>query len=644
MAKTFNDIPLIRPETPLLDTIDNPFHLRELEEDQLLALADELRSYLLYSVGKSGGHFGAGLGTVELTIALHYIFNTPHDHLVWDVGHQAYPHKILTGRRDQMLTIRQAEGLSAFPKRDESEYDTFGVGHSSTSISAALGMALGASMNGKESKSVAVIGDGAMTAGLAFEALNHAAHTDADILVVLNDNNMSISHNVGGLATYFSKLWSSRFYNTIREGGKKVLRSVPSAATFVRKTEEHLKAMVAPGIVFEELGFNYIGPIDGHNLPLLVQTLRNLKALPGPILLHTITRKGKGFAPAEADPVGYHALNKIEPKSKPKVAVPHPASVVSPPKQKYQQVFGNWLCDMAEREPRLVGITPAMCEGSGMVEFAKRFPDQFHDVAIAEQHAVTLAAGLACEGIKPVVAIYSTFLQRAYDQLIHDVALQNLDVLFGIDRAGLVGEDGPSHAGSFDLTYLRCIPNMMVMTPSDENETRQMLYTGFIHKGPAAVRYPRGTGPGTTIEKDMTALPIGKGLIRREGNQIAILNFGTLLPAALATADELNATVADMRFVKPLDTGLINQLASQHSLLVTLEENTIQGGAGAAVSEYLASIGMVVPVLHLGLPDKFVDHGNHQQQLAATGLDATSVQHSIEQRLSELESIHGVVS
>ncbi|MEH6617153.1 MAG: 1-deoxy-D-xylulose-5-phosphate synthase [Porticoccus sp.] len=644
MAKTFNNIPLIRPKIPLLDTIDSPFHLRELEEDQLLTLADELRSYLLYSVGKSGGHFGAGLGAVELTIALHYIFNTPQDHLVWDVGHQAYPHKILTGRRDQMLTIRQAEGLSAFPKRDESEYDTFGVGHSSTSISAALGMALGASMNGKERKAVAVIGDGAMTAGLAFEALNHAAHTDADILVVLNDNNMSISHNVGGLATYFSKLWSSRFYNTIREGGKKVLRSVPSAATFVRKTEEHLKAMVAPGIVFEELGFNYIGPIDGHNLPLLVQTLRNLKALSGPILLHTITRKGKGFAPAEADPVGYHALNKIEPKSKPKVAVPQSAFVTSPPKQKYQQVFGSWLCDMAEREPRLVGITPAMCEGSGMVEFAKRFPDQFHDVAIAEQHAVTLAAGLACEGIKPVVAIYSTFLQRAYDQLIHDVALQNLDVLFGIDRAGLVGEDGPSHAGSFDLTYLRCIPNMMVMTPSDENETRQMLYTGFIHKGPAAVRYPRGTGPGTTIEKDMTALPIGKGLIRREGNQIAILNFGTLLPAALVTADKLNATVADMRFVKPLDTGLINQLVSQHRLLVTLEENTIQGGAGAAVSEYLASMGIVVPVLHLGLPDKFVDHGNHQQQLAATGLDAASVQHAIEQRLSELGPIHGAAS
>lgn len=636
MAKTFKDIPLIRPETPLLDTVDNPIHLRELEEDQLLVLADELRSYLLYTVGKSGGHFGAGLGTVELTIALHYIFNTPHDRLVWDVGHQAYPHKILTGRRDQMPSIRQANGLSAFPKRDESEYDTFGVGHSSTSISAALGMSLGAAMTGEKNKAVAVIGDGAMTAGLAFEALNHAAHTDADLLVVLNDNNMSISHNVGGLATYFSKIWSSRFYNTIREGGKKVLRSVPSAASFVRKTEEHLKAMVAPGIVFEELGFNYIGPIDGHNLPLLVQTLRNLKALSGPILLHTITRKGKGFAPAEADPVGYHALNKIEPKSKPKVAVSQSNVVISQPKLKYQQVFGDWLCDMAEREPRLVGITPAMCEGSGMVEFSQRFPKQFHDVAIAEQHAVTLAAGLACEGIKPVVAIYSTFLQRAYDQLIHDVALQNLDVLFGIDRAGLVGEDGPSHAGSFDLTYLRCIPNMVVMTPSNENETRQMLYTGFIHRGPAAVRYPRGTGPGVNIEKGMSALPVGKGIICKEGSRVAILNFGTLLPSALTAADKLNATVADMRFVKPLDTELINRLATQHSLLVTLEENAIQGGAGAGVSEHLASMGIVVAMLHLGLPDKFIDHGSHQQQLTNAGLDAASIQHTIEERLGSL--------
>lgn len=644
MAKTFNDIPLIRPETPLLSTIEDTAHLRELDEDQLLELADELRAYLLFSVGKSGGHFGAGLGTVELTIALHYIFNTPRDRLVWDVGHQAYPHKILTGRRDQMPTIRQAKGLSAFPKRDESEYDTFGVGHSSTSISAALGMALGSAMNGEDRKTVAVIGDGAMTAGMAFEALNHTAHTDADLLVVLNDNNMSISHNVGGLATYFSKIWSSRFYNTIREGGKKVLRSVPSAATFVRKTEEHLKAMVAPGIVFEELGFNYIGPIDGHNLPLLVQTLRNLKALSGPILLHTITQKGKGFAPAEADPVGYHALNKIEPKNKPKVAVSQKATVVTPPKQKYQKVFGDWLCDMAEKEPRLVGITPAMCEGSGMVDFAKRFPDRFHDVAIAEQHSVTLAAGLACEGIKPVVAIYSTFLQRAYDQLIHDVALQNLDVMFGIDRAGLVGEDGPSHAGSFDLTYLRCIPNMVVMTPSDENETRQMLYTGFIHKGPSAIRYPRGTGPGATIEKEMTALPLGKGVIRREGKKVAILNFGTLLSAALEVAEQLNATVADMRFVKPLDTGLVNRLAAQYDLLVTLEENTTQGGAGAAVSEHLAYEGIVVPIMHLGLPDTFVDHGSHQQQLASTGLDAPGIQQSIEQRLGEVKNIHGAVS
>lgn len=644
MAKTFNDIPLIRPETPLLDTIENTFHLRELDEDQLLELADELRAYLLFSVGKSGGHFGAGLGTVELTIALHYILNTPHDRLVWDVGHQAYPHKILTGRRDQMPTIRQAKGLSAFPKRDESEYDTFGVGHSSTSISAALGMALASAMNGEDRKTVAVIGDGAMTAGMAFEALNHTAHTDANLLVVLNDNNMSISHNVGGLATYFSKIWSSRFYNTIREGGKKVLRSVPSAATFVRKTEEHLKAMVAPGIVFEELGFNYIGPIDGHNLPLLVQTLNNLKTLPGPILLHTITQKGKGFAPAEADPVGYHALNKIEPKNKPKVAVSQPAAVVAPPKKKYQQVFGDWLCDMAEKEPRLVGITPAMCEGSGMVEFSKRFPDRFHDVAIAEQHAVTLAAGLACEGIKPVVAIYSTFLQRAYDQLIHDVALQDLDVMFGIDRAGLVGEDGPSHAGSFDLTYLRCIPNMVVMTPSDENETRQMLYTGFIHKGPSAVRYPRGTGPGVTIEKEMTTLPIGKGVIRRKGSRIAILNFGTLLPSALEVAEQLNATVADMRFVKPLDTSLIDKLAAKYDLLVTLEENTIQGGAGAAVSEHLACEGIVVAVMHLGLPDLFVDHGSHQQQLASAGLDVPGIQQAIEQRLGIIKNIHDAVS
>lgn len=627
MARKFTDIPRQRPDTPLLDTIDHPYHLRELAPEQLTELADELRAYLLYSVGCSGGHFGAGLGVVELTIALHYVFNTPEDRLVWDVGHQTYPHKILTGRREQLRSIRQAGGLSGFPKRSESPYDTFGVGHSSTSISAALGMALAARQKGEERKAIAVIGDGAMTAGMAFEAINHCAHTDADVLVVLNDNNMSISRNVGGLATYFSKIWASRFYNAIREGGKKVLKAMPSAASFVRKTEEHLKAMVAPGIVFEELGFNYIGPIDGHDLPLLVQTLGNLKALKGPILLHTITRKGRGFVPAEEDPIGYHALNKLEPKK--------PVAPVPPPRPKYQQVFGDWLCDMAERDPRLIAITPAMCEGSGMVEFADRYPDRFHDVAIAEQHAVTLAAGLACEQLKPVVAIYSTFLQRAYDQLIHDVALQDLDVLFAIDRAGLVGEDGATHAGSFDLSYLRCIPNMVIMTPSDENETRQLLYTGYIHEGPAAVRYPRGTGTGAAIDPALTALPLGKGVVRREGSGPALLVFGTVLPAALAAAEALDATVADMRFVKPLDEGLIRRLAGRHDLLVTIEENTISGGAGSAVNEYLNSQGLNVATLNLGLPDTFIDHGSHKEQLAQAGLDATTIEARIRTRLAQ---------
>ena len=636
MAQTFTDIPANRPLTPLLDTIDSPAALRCLDEAQLEQLADELRAYLLYSVGKTGGHFGAGLGVIELTIALHRVFNTPDDRLVWDVGHQTYPHKILTGRRDALLKVRQEGGPSGFPKRSESDYDTFGVGHSSTSISAALGMALAADMKGEQRKTVAIIGDGAMTAGMAFEAINHAAHTDADLLVVLNDNNMSISHNVGGLATYFAKIWSSRFYNSIREGGKKVLRSVPSAATFVRKTEGCLKAMVAPGIVFEELGFNYIGPIDGHNLPLLVQTLANLKELKGSILLHTLTRKGKGFSPAEEDPVGYHALNKIEPKAKPQIAVSQPPAKPSTPKPKYQAVFGQWLCDMAEKDQRLVGITPAMCEGSGMVAFSQRFPKRYHDVAIAEQHAVTLAAGLACEGLKPVVAIYSTFLQRAYDQLIHDVALQNLDVLFALDRAGLVGEDGATHAGSFDLSYLRCIPNMLVMAPSDENETRQMLYTGYIHKGPAAVRYPRGTGPGAEIQQKMNALPIGKGVIRRQGRDIAILNFGTLLPAALEAADALNATVADMRFVKPLDEALILKLVNSYKLLVTVEENTVQGGAGSAVGEFLAAAQITLPILHLGLDDTFVNHGKHTDQLAQQGLDSKGILAGISRHQSKL--------
>lgn len=629
MPITFTDIPDTRPATPLLDQVDSPAQLREFSQDQLLTLADELRAYILYSVGKSGGHFGAGLGVVELTIALHKVFNTPDDRLVWDVGHQTYPHKILTGRREQMTQMRQKEGPSGFPKRTESEYDSFGVGHSSTSISAALGMALASNQLGIKRKTVAVIGDGAMTAGMAFEAINHAAHVDKDLLVVLNDNQMSISHNVGGLSTYFSKLWASKFYNQLRESGKKALKVVPQAASFVKLTEEYMKGMVSPATIFEELGFNYIGPIDGHDLPLLTQTLSNLKELKGPVLLHTITHKGKGFGPAESDPVGYHALTKIEPK-------PDTAELAKPKKPKFQQVFGDWLCDMAEQDDKLVGITPAMCEGSGMVEFAERFPERYEDVAIAEQHAVTLAAGMACEGLKPVVAIYSTFLQRGYDQLIHDVAIQNLDVLFAMDRAGLVGEDGATHAGAYDLSYMRCIPNLIIMAPSDENETRQLLYTGYQYSGPAAVRYPRGTGSGAVIDKTMTALPIGKGLIKREGSKVAILNFGTLLGSALQAGEQLDATVVDMRFVKPLDKEMILGLASSHDLLVTLEENSIAGGAGSAVSEFLAEQAVVMPMLQLGLPDQFIDHANHQQQLEMVGLDAQQILSRIQERLDRI--------
>lgn len=629
----FHEIPALRPHTPLLDAIESPARLRELAEDQLPELARQLREYLLYSVGQSGGHFGAGLGVVELTVALHYVYNTPEDRLVWDVGHQTYPHKILTGRREDMLTIRQQDGLSGFPKRSESVYDTFGVGHSSTSISAALGMALAAKAQGIKRKTVAVIGDGAMTAGMAFEALNHAGHTGANMLVVLNDNNMSISHNVGGLATYFAKIWASKLYTTVRSGGKKVLAKIPPAFTLAQRTEEHMKGMVAPGTLFEELGFNYIGPIDGHNLYDLVNTLHNLRDLEGPQLLHIITTKGKGFAPAEADPVGYHALSKIE-------AAPKKIQAVEdkPKGKKYQDIFGDWLCDMAAADKHLIGITPAMGEGSGMVTFSERFPERFFDVAIAEQHAVTLAAGLACDGMKPVVAIYSTFLQRAYDQLIHDVALQDLDVLFAIDRAGLVGEDGATHAGSYDLSYLRCIPNMVVMAPSDENECRQLLYTGYQHKGPAAVRYPRGTGPNALVAREMTALPIGKGIIRREGKRIAILNFGALLQRAIGAAETLNATVADMRFVKPLDEKLVLQLAEQCELLVTLEENTLMGGAGAAVNEFLAARGIVMPVLNLGLPDAFLNHGKHSDMLDACGLSSTAIADAIRQRLDQLKA------
>ncbi len=633
MPKTLNDIPLTRPKTPLLDSVNQPADLRDFNPQQLVMLADELRHFMLYCVGRTGGHFGAGLGVTELTIALHYVFNTPDDRLIWDVGHQTYPHKILTGRREQMLSMRQKDGLSGFPKRSESEYDTFGVGHSSTSISAALGMAMGSAQLGSERKTVAIMGDGAMTAGMAFEAINHAAHVDKNLLVVLNDNQMSISRNVGGLSTYFSKLWASKFYNQIRERGKKALRPMPHASAFVRRTEEYMKSMVSPATIFEELGFYYVGPIDGHDLPFLVETLANINEINGPVLLHIITHKGKGFAPAENDPVGYHALNKIEPK--PTVAAANPTSL-KPALPKYQKVFGDWLCDMAEQDNRLVGITPAMCDGSGMNEFAERFPERFEDVAIAEQHAVTLAAGMACEGSKPVVAIYSTFLQRAYDQLIHDVALQNLDVLFALDRAGLVGEDGATHAGAYDISYLRCIPNMLVITPSDENETRQLLYTGYKHQGPAAVRYPRGTGPGAVIEQQMTELPVGVGVIKREGSGVAILNFGTLLGSGLEVAEQLNASVADMRFVKPIDKAMIIDLASRHQLLVTLEENSIAGGAGSAVSEFLSEHGIVMPVLHLGLPDTFVDHATHNQQLASLGLDSAGILASINKRLDLL--------
>ncbi len=626
----FKEIPPQRPNTPLLDRIDTPDQLRLLSDDQLPQLARELRAFLLWSVGQTGGHFGAGLGVLELTIALHYVFNTPEDRLVWDVGHQAYPHKILTGRRERMTSIRQQDGLAGFPKRGESEYDTFGVGHSSTSISAALGMAIAARMQQNARRSIAIIGDGAMTAGMAFEALNHAGHLHANMLVVLNDNDMSISHNVGGLSNYFAKLLASRTYNQVRDSSKRVLQGTPQLMALARKTEEHVKGMIAPGTLFEELGFNYIGPIDGHDLPLLVATLENIRELEGPQFLHVVTKKGKGFAPAEADPIGYHAINKIEPTPASK---PAPVTPKAPARPKYANVFGQWLCDAAELDERVVGITPAMCEGSDLLAFSRRFPDRYFDVAIAEQHSVTLAAGLACDGAKPVVAIYSTFLQRGYDQLIHDVAIQNLDVLFAIDRAGLVGEDGPTHAGAFDISYLRCIPNMVVMTPSDENETRQLLHTGLTYDGPAAVRYPRGTGPGSEIQSELTALPLGQGRRIREGKGVAILNFGTLLTPALAAAEALDATVADMRFVKPLDEALVLELAEQHELLVTVEENVVAGGAGSAVSEFLNQQGLAQPILQLGLPDTFVEHGKHGDLLADCGLDASGIRQAIERRL-----------
>ena len=609
---------------PLLAPIASPADLRRLAVGKLPALARELRDFLIHSVSTRGGHFAAGLGTVELTIALHYVFNTPRDRLVWDVGHQAYPHKVLTGRRDQLHTIKQHGGLAPFPSRTESQYDTFGVGHSSTSISAALGMAVAAAHSGEDRRVVAIIGDGALTAGMAFEALNHAGSLPNDLLVILNDNDMSISENVGALSNHFARALSGRVYAHLREGGKKVLRQMPTVWELARRSEEHLKGMVLPGTLFEELGFNYIGPMDGHDVKALVSTLQNVKQLHGPQFLHVVTRKGKGYAPAEADPIKWHGPGPFDPASgtifKEKSTGPT-----------YSQVFGEWLCDMAERDPRIVGVTPAMREGSGLVEFSKRFPQRYFDVAIAEQHAVTFAAGLATEGLKPVVAIYSTFLQRAYDQFIHDVALQQLPVAFAVDRGGLVGSDGATHQGSYDLSFLRCIPNTVIMAPADENECRQMLYTATTVNGPAFVRYPRGSGPGVPIQKDMTALPIGKGQVRREGKSgLALLVFGVLLAPAQQIAERLDATLINMRFVKPLDEELVLMLAARHRAFVTIEENAILGGAGSAVAELLAAEGLQLPLLQIGIPDRFIEHGSRDTCLAAAGLDAAGLSASVE--------------
>ncbi len=612
----------------LLETINAPADLRRLAPDQLPLLARELREFVVQSVSHTGGHLSSNLGTIELTVALHYVFDTPRDRLVWDVGHQTYAHKVLTGRRIGMAKLRQAGGVAGFPRRSESEYDTFGTAHSSTSISAALGMAIASRLKGEQRKVVAIIGDGAMSAGMAFEALNNAGAADADMLVILNDNEMSISEPVGAFNNYLARLMSGSIYNTVRRGGKEVLSRLPSVKELARRWEEHMKGMVLPGTLFEEFGFNYIGPIDGHDLGPLVKTLRNVSQLSGPQLLHVVTRKGHGYARAEEDPILYHGVSKFDPNVG---IVPKP-----PGKPTYTQVFGDWLCDMAKRDARLIGITPAMREGSGMVRFSQEYKDRYFDVGIAEQHAVTFAAGLACEGLKPVVAIYSTFLQRAYDQLIHDVVLQNLPVMFAIDRGGIVGADGPTHAGSFDLTYMRCLPNTTVMTPADENECRQMLYTAFQLDTPTAVRYPRGSGPGVAIEREMHALPIGKGELRREtrrrSQRIALLAFGSMLHPTLEAAEKIDATVANMRFVKPIDADLIEWLAKTHDSLVTVEENVIAGGAGSAVAEALAERGIAVPILHLGLPDAFVDHGDPALLLAQCGLDAKGIAASIVER------------
>lgn len=612
---------------PILESIQSPEQLRALERSQLAPLAAELRDFIIASVAKTGGHLASNLGVVELTIALHYVFNTPDDRLVWDVGHQTYPHKILTGRRDAMQHLRKPQGIAGFPRRTESQYDTFGTGHSSTSISAALGMAVAAQKAGLERRSVAIIGDGAMTAGMAFEGLNNAGHVAANLLVILNDNDMSISKNVGGLNRYLAKLLASRFYGAVRKSGKKVLSAMPQMQEFAKRAEEHVKGMVLPGTLFEELGFNYIGPIDGHDMDALVNALENIKQLKGAQFLHIVTQKGKGFEPAEDNPNKYHGVGKFDPCN---------GDALTTKSQKtYTEVFGDWLVDMAKADQRLIGITPAMCDGSGLNRFSEQFPDRYYDVGIAEQHALTFAAGMACDGLKPVVAIYSTFLQRAYDQLIHDIALQNLPVLLAIDRAGLVGADGPTHAGSFDLSFLRCIPNMVIMTPSDENECRQMLTTGYHYSGTAAVRYPRGSGTGAAILSTLNTIEIGKGLIARKGKKVAVLAFGSMLAPALAAAETLDATVANMRFVKPIDIDLIAELAKNHDLIVTVEENAIMGGAGTAVVEAMQTLYLQTPILCLGLPDVFIEHGVHETMLAECGLDAKGIIASIEKAIPE---------
>ncbi|APV49581.1 1-deoxy-D-xylulose-5-phosphate synthase [Betaproteobacteria bacterium GR16-43] len=617
---------------PLLEGIDSPADLRRLDRKQLPELSQELRRFIVESVSATGGHFSSNLGTVELTIALHYVFNTPEDRLVWDVGHQTYGHKILTGRRGQMSRLRQKGGIAGFPRREESEYDTFGTAHSSTSISAAIGMAVAARAAGSDRRAIAIIGDGALTAGMAFEALNNAKQADANVIVVLNDNDMSISENVGALNNYLAKLMSGRFYAATKKTAEKMLSNAPPLKELAKRFEEHAKGMLTPSTMFEEFGFNYTGPIDGHNVEVLIDTLTNVKRLPGPQFLHVVTKKGQGYKYAEDDPITYHGPGKFDPEVGLVKAKPAPDAK---PKPTYTQVFGDWLCDMARQDKRLVAVTPAMREGSGMVKYSQEFPDRYFDVGIAEQHAVTFAAGLAVDGVRPVVAIYSTFLQRAYDQLIHDVALQNLPVLFALDRGGLVGADGPTHHGAFDLAFLRCIPNMIVMAPADENECRQMLYTGMQVPGPSAVRYPRGAGPGVEIQKEMRALPVGRGEMKREGKRIAILAFGSMVKPAMDAAAELNASVANMRFVKPLDVELLERLAATHELLVTVEEGVVNGGAGSAVLEALQARGFSVPVLVLGLPDAFVEHGDPQLLLADCGLDREGILRSIRERIAQ---------